>query len=62
MCNVVVGISWGQVSDFLRRRKLVTTTMIRKINTVLGEYYNCVTVVLATERSSLYIVQISEKN
>ena len=36
----------GYLSDILRRNKLVTTTAIRKINTLLGEYTRCVFVPL----------------
>ncbi|XP_065897730.1 sialin-like isoform X2 [Dysidea avara] len=36
VCLIVVSLSWGQVTDLLRQRKLVTTTVIRKINTALA--------------------------
>ncbi|XP_065897702.1 sialin-like isoform X2 [Dysidea avara] len=36
VCLAVVSIFWGHVTDALRQRKLVTTTVIRKFNTTLG--------------------------
>ena len=32
----IVSLSWGQVTDILRQRKVTSTTIIRKINTTLG--------------------------
>ncbi|XP_065897726.1 sialin-like isoform X2 [Dysidea avara] len=46
VCIIVVGISWGQVTDLLRQRKLVTTTVIRKINTVLGGFLSAIFLLL----------------
>jgi len=37
-CLAVMAVMWGQMTDLLRRRKLVTTTVIRKFNSVLGKY------------------------
>ena len=36
-CLAVMAIMWGQVTDLLRQRKLVATTAIRKLNSVLGK-------------------------
>ncbi|XP_065892979.1 sialin-like isoform X2 [Dysidea avara] len=36
VCLTVVSLFWGYVTDMLRQHKLVTTTVIRKLNTTLG--------------------------
>ncbi|XP_065897699.1 sialin-like isoform X2 [Dysidea avara] len=35
-CLALMAVTWGQVTDLLRQHKLVTTTAIRKLNSVLG--------------------------
>lgn len=37
-CLAVMAFTAGQVTDVLRQRKYVSTTVIRKINTTLGAY------------------------
>ncbi|XP_065897700.1 sialin-like isoform X3 [Dysidea avara] len=35
-CLALMAVTWGQVTDLLRQHKLVTTTAIRKLNSVLA--------------------------
>lgn len=37
-CLAVMALVVGQVTDVLRQRKYVSTTVVRKINTTLGAY------------------------